>query len=85
MNTRGSAQILLSAIYNFTFLNYIIFWFEVLEVNHAQKYLQRARTSFEPCTATSQALQIVPGRSSYRQALAIKQGKQEHKETGISI
>jgi hypothetical protein len=47
MNTGGSAQILLSAIYNFTAMNYIIFWFEVLEVNHAQKYLQTARSSFE--------------------------------------
>lgn len=72
-------------MYNFTFLNHIIFWFEVLEVNHAQKYLQTARTSFEQGTATSQALQAAPRRSSYRQALAIQQGTQEHKEIGISF
>lgn len=64
MNTRGSAQILLSAMYNFTFLNYIISWFEVLEVNHAQKYLQIARTSFEQGTAKTQASLAAPRRSS---------------------
>lgn len=72
-------------MYNFTFLNHIIFWFEVLEINHAQKYLQTARTSFEQGTAASQALQAAPRRSSYRQASAIQQGAQEHKEIGISF
>lgn len=64
-NTRGSAQILLSAVYNFTSLKlYYFSGFEVLEVNHAQKYLQTARTSFEQGTAISQASQAAPRRSS---------------------
>lgn len=72
-------------MYNFTSLNSIIFWFEVLEVNHAQKYLQTARTSFEQAIATSQASQATPRKSSYRQASAIQQGTQEHKEIDISF
>lgn len=50
IDTRGSAQILLSNVCDFSFLCYLNFWHNILEeVNAAQKYLQIAGLSLEKC------------------------------------
>nr|XP_033788702.1 zinc finger MYM-type protein 1-like [Geotrypetes seraphini] len=59
VDTRGSAQILLSAVCDFSFLCYLFFWCEVLhEVYQTQKYLQTAGISLEQCIVKLQALKL---------------------------
>ncbi|CAH2315499.1 zinc finger MYM-type 1-like [Pelobates cultripes] len=55
--TRGSAQMLQSAVCDFSFLCYLSFWCEVLEeVNITQKYLQTVGLTLEKCIVKLQGL-----------------------------
>ncbi|CAH2310718.1 zinc finger MYM-type 1-like [Pelobates cultripes] len=57
VDTRGSAQMLLSAICDFSFLCYLSFWCDVLEeVNITQKYLQTVGLTLEKCIVKLQGL-----------------------------
>ncbi|XP_063302374.1 zinc finger MYM-type protein 1-like [Pelobates fuscus] len=57
VDTRGSAQMLLSAVCDFSFLCYLSFWCEVLEeVNITQKYLQTVGLTLEKCIVKLQGL-----------------------------
>lgn len=60
MSIGGSAQIVLSPTCNFSFLSYLVFWRETLEVDYAQKYLQAARISFKQFKVEFQALRLFP-------------------------
>ena len=56
IDTRGSSQIFLSAVRDFSFLSYLSFWCEVLEeVDLTQKYLQTVGSSLEKCIVKLQA------------------------------
>ncbi|CAH2312268.1 zinc finger MYM-type 1-like [Pelobates cultripes] len=57
VDTRGPAQMLLSAVCDFSFLCYLSFWCEVLEeVNITQKYLQTVGLTLEKCIVKLQGL-----------------------------
>lgn len=59
LDTRGTAQGLLSAVCNFTFLCYIYFWCNVLEeVNLTQKYLQTKGLTLDKAVTKLEALRL---------------------------
>lgn len=87
LDTRGSAEVTLNAMSDFSFMCYLHLWNEVLqEVNHTQKYLQIEGISFEKCVIKLRSLKLflVQERSNIVKR-AIAYATTICEEMGISI
>ncbi|XP_077341212.1 zinc finger MYM-type protein 1-like [Lithobates pipiens] len=87
VDTRGSAQMLLPAVCDFTFLCYLSFWCDVLgEVNITQKYLQTVGLTLEKCIVKLQALKaFLAGQRNEIVEKAIHYATTMCEEMGISM
>ena len=59
IETRGSVQVLLNAVCDFSFLWFLSLWSDILdEVNHTQKRLEIKGIRFEKCVIKMQSLKL---------------------------
>ncbi len=86
VDTRGTAESLLKALCDFSFLGYLSFWCDVLEeVDLTQKYLQTEGLSLKTCSITVEGLKLF--RRDQRNEIvekAIIYASRQCEEMGIS-
>ncbi len=59
MDTRGSAECLLKAVCDFSFLGFLSFWCDILEeMDLTQKYLQREGINLDKCSGVINGLKL---------------------------
>ncbi|XP_042212511.1 52 kDa repressor of the inhibitor of the protein kinase-like [Homarus americanus] len=87
VDTRGSAEVLLKAVWDFYFLGYLSFWCDVLEeVKLTQKYLPTEGISLEKCTVKLNGLKLfLRGQRNEIVERAIQYATTQCEEMGISM
>ncbi|RUM29574.1 MAG: hypothetical protein DSY42_06210 [Aquifex sp.] len=87
VDTRGSAECLLKAVCDFSFLGFLSFWCDILEeVNLTQKYLQTEGISLEKCNVMINGLKLfLTDQRNEIVEKAIVYASQQCEEMGISM